>query len=287
VQHAWTDRLIGAGISNNTFYGCGAESTQSDIFVAACGPTYDVTTGLPTKNGNPIKVGQPFAQGRIVGNRFIQVDEPHHGVELYGFAGLDVSGNTITTSTSVTTASQRQHHSQRSNDDDCGDLCGSFDGFDISHDSGARVFGWAVDAKLSKPNVSSFVSFQVDGVEVLSDFLADSLRPDLVGKVSKEPQHGFDTHLPAAVAIKLLKGNHTLAVFARRQDGSKVQLNKKLYCVNEARRSCAFPADCSCGAAPPSRMLISNSVQCSFAGNLCDGKPCSAPTPAGGCVEGV
>lgn len=52
-------------ILNNTLIGCGAESTQADIFVAACAPIYN--NGLPTQNGNPITSGQPFANGRVIG----------------------------------------------------------------------------------------------------------------------------------------------------------------------------------------------------------------------------
>ena len=108
----------------------------------------------------------------------------------------------------------------------------------------------------------------------------------------------------------LLSGNHTVAAFAWRQgafgiycwiyfrvafgskirmfctDGSMAELNmnKKPYCVNAERRSCHFPADCTCGAALPSRMLISNSVRCQFETNVCDGKPCGASAPTGGCA---
>ena len=50
----------------------------------------------------------------------------------------------------------------------CGDLCGSLDGFDVSSDNGAHAHGWVVDAKLSKPNISSYVTIKVDGKEVLT-----------------------------------------------------------------------------------------------------------------------
>ena len=82
-------------IDNNTFNGCGAGSTQADIFVAACAPIYDKTTGLPTKNGNPITVGQPFADGKIINNRFLQHDEPHHGVEMYLLRSIQERSHTI------------------------------------------------------------------------------------------------------------------------------------------------------------------------------------------------
>ena len=270
-------------IENNTLSGCGAGATQSDIFVAACAPVYDPETGLPTKNGNPITVGQPFAMGRIAGNRFVQVEEPHHAVELYGFDGLVVEGNTIEqpkpVPASLRASSAAQGRAKKSGL--CEDVCGSFDRFDVSED-GATLGGWVVDIKLAKPNISSYVSFEVDGV-VVGGALANGLRPDLVGPICKEPQHGFTNKLPAAVAKKLLVGNHTLAVVARRQDGSMFKLNKKLYCVNHERRTCAFPSDCTCGAPLPSRMLISNSIGCSARANTCDGQPCSATTPVGGC----
>jgi hypothetical protein len=282
-------------IDNNTFNGCG--NGNSDIFVAACAPIYDKTSGLPTKNGNPITVGQPFADGKIVNNHFLQHDEPHHAVEVYGFNGLVVQDNVIELVTDATTSSSKIAHPTDTADSMamggadllvrdavglCGDLCGSLDGFDVSSDYGAQIHGWVVDVKLSKPNISSYVTIKVDGKAVLTT-LASGLRPDLVGPVSKEPQHGFAITLPDAVGAQLLTGNHTLAVLARRQDGSSVRINEKLLCVNEGRRQCAFPTDCSCGAPLPSRMLVSNSIACQLGSNVCDGKPCTTSEPAGGC----
>ena len=192
-------------IINNTFHGCGAGGAgDSDIFVAACAPIYNAQ-GLPTKNGNPITSGQPFAQGTIFNNTFIQAYAPHHAVELYGFNGLRVQSNTIELMPNALEAvrSYSSTVSSGARSELCADLCGSFDGFSVSNQQGARVWGWAVDTKLAKPNISSHISVEVDGVEVWSTF-ANGLRPDLVGKVSKEPQHGFDTHLPSAVGTKLL-----------------------------------------------------------------------------------
>lgn len=271
-------------IINNTFNGCGAESSQADIFVAACGPTYDAQ-GLPTKNGAPIKVGQPFSAGKVIGNQFLQHDEPHHAVEMYGFNGLEVLNNTIKLIES-SRLNAFLNHSGLATDvltTLCTDFCGNFDGFDVSQDDGARVFGWVVDAGLRHGNVSSLVSVSVDGVEVISGVVADGLRPDLVGKVCKEPQHGFDFDLPQSVAASLLAGNHTLAVLAMRENGTKVQINKRLFCSNKERRTCAFPQNCQCGGPLPSRMLISNSVSCSSHSNSCDGKACAPSTPVGGC----
>ena len=165
----------------------------------------------------------------------------------------------------------------------CQDLCGSFDGFDVSHDDGARVFGWVVDAKLGHDNAPSLVSVAVDGREVLSDVVANGSRPDLVGKVCTGPLHGFDMHLPAPAASALLVGNHTLVVLSRRKDGRKVAINKRPYCSNKERRACAFPQDCECGSPLPSRMLISNSVACTARANTCDGKVCAPSQPRGGC----
>jgi hypothetical protein len=166
----------------------------------------------------------------------------------------------------------------------CNGLCSSFDGFDVSQ-SGAIVQGWVVDTDLTK-NVSSYVAVEVDGEEVMTA-LADSLRPDLVGPVCNEPQHGFNLKLPQPTATKLLSGNHTLAVFARRQDGSRVMVNRnqELYCCNHYRQSCAFPQNCSCGAPLPSRLFVSNSVSCVVKGNTCEGKPCSESEPTNGCLS--
>ena len=143
--------------------------------------------------------------------------------------------------------------------------------------------GWVVDTDLTH-NVSSYVTFEVDGTEVMTA-LADELRPDLVGPVCKEPQHGFNAQLPTTVASRLLDGNHTLAVFARRQDGSKIMVNKngQLYCANHYRQSCYFPENCSCGAKLPSRLFVSNSVHCVVEGNTCEGKACEATEPQQGC----
>lgn len=298
-------------VLDNLFIGCAAGGGATpDIFVAACAPTY--VDSLPTKNGNAITVGQPFADGKIVGNHFIQHGEPHHAVELYGFSGLKVQGNTVELAASSSLPIESPTYALESVVGLCGDVCGSFDGFDVTEQNGARVWGWAVDVKLTAPNVSSYVSLEMDGVDVWST-LADNPRPDLVGKVSAGPLHGFDTNLPKALAEKLTTGNHTvfhadnphhnsrgmltevnlvatwlqLAVLAHRQDGSKFQLNKGLYCVNEYRSSCSFPADCDCGAPKPARMLISNSIMCDYDSNVCDGQPCSASAPAGGCVTGA
>ena len=205
-----------------------------------------------------------------------------------GFDGLTVRQNTITSESVPSTTqlsaslSPSQASVEHAHSGLCGDVCGSFDGFDISHAAGARVNGWAVDVKLLKPNISSYVMFEVDGKAVMT-VLADALRPDLVGPVAKEPQHGFDALLPATVATQLLSGNHTLSVSARRQDGSMAQLNKRLYCVNKERLSCHFPEDCSCGAKLPSRLFISNSIACAVDSNTCEGKPCASSDPTGGC----
>jgi hypothetical protein len=142
-------------IDNNTFNGCGAGSSQADVFVAACAPIYDRTTGLPTKDGNPILSGQPFADGKITNNRFLQHNEPHHGVEMYGFDGLIVQHNTIEMVKSFAAGTAAVGASDVSGL--CGDLCGSLDGFDVTSDNGAHVHGWAVDVKLSKPNISSYL----------------------------------------------------------------------------------------------------------------------------------
>lgn len=274
---------------NNTFVGCGAGSTQADIFVAACAPIYN--NGLPTQNGNPIQSGQPFANGRIVANRFVQPGPPHQAVQLYGFDGLVVQDNVLTNPPA--TADPVAHSAEisppsRSNvfntrDKLCNGLCSSFDGFDVSQ-SGAVMNGWVVDTDLTK-NISSYIALEVDGEEVMTA-LADGLRPDLVGAVCKEPQHGFSVKLPEDTATKLLSGNHTLAVFALRQDNSRVMVNKnqKLYCVNHYRQSCAFPQDCSCGAPLPSRLFVSNSVSCLVEGNTCEGKPCTNSEPTNGCL---
>jgi hypothetical protein len=279
-------------VLNNTLIGCGAGSTQADIFVAACAPIY--VDGLPTKNGNPIQSGQPFANGRIVANRFVQPGPPHQAIQLYGFDGLVVQDNQLTNPRAPATADTLPRPATVSTKSGssttldvwaglCNGLCSSFDGFDVSP-SGAVLNGWVVDTDLTK-NVSSYVSIQVDGEEVMTA-LADGLRPDLVGVVCKEPQHGFSVKLPEAIAKTLLSGNHTLAVFARRQDNSKVMVNKnqKLYCVNHYRESCAFPQDCSCGAPLPSRLFVSNSVSCLVEGNTCEGKPCTNSEPTNGCV---
>lgn len=195
---------------NNTFNGCAASGGATpDIFVAACAPTF--ANGLPTQKasgqlsppflvrslpclslpqtvaaliqGSPISVGQPFADGAIVGNSFVQHGEPHHAVELYGFSGLKVGGNTVELIPSSSSTSGVGVETEL-----CGDVCGSFDGFDVTEQNGARVWGWAVDAKLTAPNMSSYVSLEVDGTEVWS-VLACGSRPDLVGKVSKGPLH--------------------------------------------------------------------------------------------------
>lgn len=71
-------------LRNNTFLRCvndadgPLEAGTSDIFIAACAPPFDNATGMPidmshnSNLGHPISEGQPFANGVIESNTFIQ-----------------------------------------------------------------------------------------------------------------------------------------------------------------------------------------------------------------------
>ena len=261
-------------IVNNTLDGCGMTSTQADIFVAACAPNWG-PDGLPLSQGNPITVGQPFADGSIVGNNFIQRTGVHPAVELYGFAGLKVNGNDVTAPDDVSSAQMGSEYRSPSG------LYSSFDRFDIRRTSGT-VSGWIVDTTLKPPAISSTVVIKMDGQVVATD-VANHSRPDLVPKVCPQPQHGFETQLSPAVVAALQHGNHTVAAFAQRPDGTLSELHSSPVCINKYRMSCGFPDECFCGAPFPPRLKISNSIDCHVSSNTCDGNACTFP--ADGCTS--
>jgi hypothetical protein len=122
---------------------------------------------------------------------------------------------------------------------------------------------------------------QVDGVIVYTA-VANLSRPDLVPYACPTPAHGYNVELPTATVKTLSSGNHTLAAFARLANGSRWQVVYSPSCVNLLRRSCVLPEDCRCGAPPPPRILVSNSIRCVSMGNMCDGAPCNAA--ANGCI---
>ena len=261
-------------IQNNTLEGCGG---GADIFVAACAPNWG-PDGLPTSDGNPITVGQPFADGAIVDNRFVQSNNVHSAVQLYGFDGLTITNNQI-----IAPAAELHAKPSLSTDKHvglCSGLCSSFDNFDITS-TRAMLGGWVVDTALGS-NSSSTVIFKVDGA-VVATAVANSSRPDLVGPVCLTPNHGFDVKMPPPVLATLLQGNHTLAVYAHRGDGSLSELYGSPKCANKFRRACGAPLDCACGAPLPPRLYISNSIRCSADGNVCDGARCTFD--ASGCLK--
>ena len=78
---------------NNTLIGCGAEATQADVFVAACAPSWQ-PDGQPLEtpnSGGPVTVGQPFANLKIKGNRFVQ-RSPSAALQMKVFATQWPSG---------------------------------------------------------------------------------------------------------------------------------------------------------------------------------------------------
>lgn len=240
-------------------------------------------------------VGQPFAAITVSNNRFLQ-DVFQPAVAVWGSAGITIDGNTVTlasTSTNPAIASASSvassssfpssSSSSSSSLDSSGTVASSLDGFAVTS-SAATVHGWVVDADLKPPQISSTVIVKVDGM-VAVEAVANSSRPDLVPKVASDPRHGFEFQLPEVVAKVLRAGNHTLSAWAVRADGSLLELHNSPVCVNRERTTCTYPQDCACGAPLPPKFSISNSLGCVITGNVCDGKPCKLPDPAG-CAGG-
>ena len=245
-------------LRNNTFEGCGTNiGDAEDIFVAACSPRWDEVTGLPIGDGSGdnVKVGQPFAGGAIVGNRFIQPDGAHPAIKLFGFAGLLIQDNHIVAPPmAVSTTDPFARVSMGGADPG---IMGSLDGFDVETGRDvsphrAEMFGWVVDRALANTSVSSTVEFEVDGRVVLTA-VANLSRPDLVPGACPTPPHGYRVHLPMSAVMTLSTGNHTLAAFALRPGGARWQVSFSPNCVNPLRRSCLLPTDCRCEAprSPP------------------------------------
>ena len=262
----------------------GAGTPPSDIFVAACTPHW--VDGQPAANGqgDPITTGQPFQDGAVTGNTFIQRGEAHAAVELYGFDGLVVKGNDIISPVSdfgSGPGALQARHLLHLHTSQCSGLCDSLDGFAVAEKE-ATVHGWIVDTTLKAPTVSSSLVVKIDGKAVATD-VANTSRPDLVPVVCPTPKHGFQTTLGPSITDALHSGNHTLAVFARRPDGTLKELSGSPVCVNKFRRSCGFPDDCMCGAPLPPRLKISNSIMChADEDNTCDGATCTFT--AAGCT---
>lgn len=280
-MHAQSNGFKNWTLKDNLFDNCGsagggAGTPSSDVFVAACAPHW--AEGKPTAQGDPILVGQPFQDGAIVGNTFLQRSSTHAAVELYGFDGLLVRNNAVTASGR---AAKGRHGLGAVRTRQCSGLCDSFDGFSVTT-KGVSVHGWIVDTALKAPQVSSPLVFKIDGLAVATS-VANQSRPDLVPGVCSNPAHGFSLTLGPAIATPLLTGNHTLAVFARRGDGTLQEVHGSPMCANRFRRSCGFPDDCSCGAPLPPRLKISNSISChADDSNTCDGQPCTYSSA--GCV---
>ena len=259
-------------ITASRFLGCNAGAAQgiADLFVAACAPTWH--DGLPDAAGNPITVGQPFADVHVTHSTFLQ-DRPHQAIGIWGSDGIEISGNTIgctNISSAIVVQPGWGSDSADTAMDVRGGLMSSLDGFAVSS-SAAVVRGWVVDPSLA-PSQPSTVVIRIDN-KTVATVVANTSRPDLVPVVTSNPNHGFDTTLPSAAVALLQQGNHTLAAFAV-VNGIEIQLTSSPQCVNRYRMQCFFPQPCYCGAPLPALITISNSLQCVARGNICNGGAC-------------
>jgi hypothetical protein len=314
-------------LRNNTFNGClsdndgPAEGGTSDVFVAACAPSFDNITGEPltahydSRYQTPITVGQPFADGALEGNRFIQHGgKQRTAIELVGFDGLRVVNNTITMSGSSVDPSTIGVESAFGTMKSVGGpphghggITGSLDGFTVHVGPGvdpefADVSGWIYDPLLANKSViSNTIQIELDR-KIVWTAVANDTRMDLA------PYHctqtslcpfGYGVGLPGDVVDRLTTGNHTLAVYALRPASSGLprylipmaESYSGLACITPERRECTA-LGCRCGSPlppppppppPTPRVWVSSSVRCVLEGNMCEGGPCST-SDASGCV---
>ena len=238
--------------------------------------------GLPvtTSSGVPItdSHSQPFAAITIRDCVFKQANSAHRAVEIYGSVGVMIAGSRV----EVLAPAEVEEHKQRRLAAVAveGSISGSFDGFSYLSASLFKVHGWVVDRSFDDDTHSSAIDIYIDGSKVFSA-VADFPRPDLVPGLTNHSKKGFETTLPEDVGKLVASGNHTIMVEVQRKAPLppwQIHQNGKspYVCINKLRRECTFPQDCTCGAALPPRIFISNSLNCTQQNNLCDGgKPCT------------
>ena len=317
-------------LRNNTFLSCVSDSDgpleagTSDVFVAACAPPFDNATGKPvdmshnSNLGHPINNAQPFADGVIDSNHFVQQRDRGKRValDLHGFDGLLVLNNVVqlTDSPPPSRAAGLLKAPGPPAHSGVGGITGSLDGFSVHSGPGvdpqyASVSGWVYDPlRINASAVSSTVQVELDG-RVVASKVANASRPDLTpagycggGDPRAQPcPFGYSIWLPGEAVETLAEGNHTLAIYALRPASSHISQRylvpmaeaiSGLACVTPSRRQCEG-VSCWCAAPPPpppgppppapARISITGSIRCRAAGNTCEGGECST-TGQSGCA---